>query len=103
MADLKPCPFCGNSGDGIAVITEQEMAEMSDGQGSNEGFYIICQATNNGCGSNSGWGISIDSASAIWNTRITQDKVVEVKESVLVNLLVRVNNLEKQRINNGNN
>ena len=99
MADLKPCPFCGNTGYGVSVITEQEMAEMSDGEGSNGGWYVICSANAGGCGSNSGWAQTTEKATEKWNTRI--GKIVEVKESVLVDVLVRLNKLEKG-IHDGN-
>ena len=75
MSKIKKCPHCGSK-ISPKFISEEENAYMSIqddnydySREDNNGWYIICRATKDGCGSMSGWGQTKEAALAIWNKR----------------------------------
>ena len=75
---IKSCPFCGNE-ETPHLIANKTVVRMYTDQVSDEdingGCYVICDASRNtiggesGCGSMSGWGATEEKAKAIWNRR----------------------------------
>lgn len=65
MAELKPCPSCGNKK--IVVIVDN--AEYSLGLSDEASFEVICSTTSGGCGASSGWCNTKQKAIEKWNTR----------------------------------
>lgn len=62
---LKLCPFCGNNG--VRFVASQELCECEDEK--TEGWFAICDASKEGCGSSSGWYKTRRGAANCWNKR----------------------------------
>ena len=73
MADpIAPCPFCGSNN--VIVLDQDQAASMfshSDviDMKANEGHFVICSATDGGCGAMSGFGKTVGRAVSRWNKR----------------------------------
>lgn len=65
MAELKPCPFCGNKSVSVAV----DNVAYSLGLEEDTNFQIICSVTAFGCGASSGWHETKAEAIEAWNRR----------------------------------
>ena len=65
MAELLPCPFCGNHRIAVAV----DNAAYSLGFSATTNFQIICSVTSFGCGASSGWYNNREQATEAWNRR----------------------------------
>ncbi len=73
MEELKECPFCGNapivlSDEDYKTMCEETYGEIPEGDDC-DGMYIICPATDGGCGACSGWGETLEDATKLWNRR----------------------------------
>lgn len=68
MAELKPCPFCGNKRVSVAV----DSAAYSLGVTEDANFQIICSVTDFGCGASSGWHDTKGRAIEAWNRRANE-------------------------------
>ena len=62
MSELKPCPFCG-SGDAPRLMTRHGK------DGWRDRYYVLCDYSDGGCGSSSGWYHYIEEAVECWNMR----------------------------------
>lgn len=97
MPKFKPCPFCGKE-ESVEFISESDMAKMNNGVRGGDGWYVICNATNFGCGSASGYGGTQLEALGIWNnSRQFDKKVIEVDEKTIIDILMRLNKLEQEK------
>jgi Lar family restriction alleviation protein len=70
MAELKPCPFCGNKR--VSVVVDN--AAYSLGLTEDANFQITCSVTNFGCGASSGWHDTKDKAIEAWKRRIDNER-----------------------------
>ena len=70
---LHPCPCCGSSN--IIYMTQAAMKAMVNDtayiepEPPEEYHYVICDGTQGGCGTMSGWSKNTDSVSKQWNRR----------------------------------
>lgn len=62
MSELKPCPFCG-SGDAPRLMTRHGK------DGWRDRYYVLCDYSDGGCRSSSGWYHYIEEAVECWNMR----------------------------------
>lgn len=98
MAYFKPCPFCGCTYS-PEFISENAYAELNDGQGSNNGWYVICNANRDGCGSISGWaGTKLEALGKWNNAKQFETKMIEVDETTIMKILTRLDKLEKRHL-----
>jgi Lar family restriction alleviation protein len=70
MAELLPCPFCGNHRIAVAV----DNAAYSLGLSENTNFQTVCSVTSFGCGASSGWYETKEKAIQAWNRRAGEGK-----------------------------
>ena len=61
MAELKPCPFCGQ---------EKYIVVLAEGHCDNRQYQIVCDASGEGgCGASCGWQDTLKEAKEAWNRR----------------------------------
>jgi hypothetical protein len=67
---LKPCPFCG-SHTAPQVYSQSDFNTDYDINASlvDDGYFVVCNALNGGCGTMSGWMFDSDTTASTWNKR----------------------------------
>ena len=70
---LKPCPFCGSS-DAPRLDTRHGK------DGWRDRYMVVCDYTDGGCGSSSGWYYYFVEAIERWNQRANSDNLSPVGE-----------------------
>ena len=70
MAELLPCPFCGNNN--VSIVTDN--LEHSLGIVDTDDFQIICSKSSCGCEATSGKYSDPDEAVDAWNTRTPKER-----------------------------
>jgi len=66
-AALKPCPFCPDGGK--PKVESHNVAHGVSDDNCVDGWIVICEASNGGCGAGTGWQESGAEATAAWNRR----------------------------------
>ena len=66
-AALKPCPFCPDGGK--PKVESHNVAHGVSDDNCVDGWIVICDASNGGCGAGTGWQESGAEATAAWNRR----------------------------------
>ena len=62
MAELKPCPFCGNKDVTLMVRRGKD--------GWRDRFFVLCAYDDGGCGASGQWCHYSDEAIDAWNRRV---------------------------------
>lgn len=62
--ELKACASCGSNTARRPCLP----SELSMG-GEDDGFFVVCDVHNDGCGASGGFGVSVEDAATKWNRR----------------------------------